>query len=145
MANVDFRAGVVAVVRRRDGRVLAFERRGRPGAWQLPQGGMDPGETPLVSAWRELGEETGLGPREVRLVDEHPGWVAQEWPADLVASARHRRLGQVHRWFTFEVLDDTVEPVPDGDEFDAWRWVEVSWLLETVVGWRRPAYTQVLG
>ena len=143
MASVGFRAGVVTVVRRDDGLLLAFQRAGRPGAWQLPQGGLDRGETPEQGAWRELGEETGLGPDDVRLVDEHPHWVAQEWPPAIRGSGK--RLGQVHRWFTFRLLDDEVEPVPDGIEFDDWRWVTDEWLLDAVVAWRRPAYRQVLG
>src|SRR5687767_13981343 len=58
MAGHHFRAGVVAVVRRADGRVLAFERADLPGQWQLPQGGLDRGESPEQAAWRELEEET---------------------------------------------------------------------------------------
>lgn len=130
------------MVRHDDGRVLVFQRAGQPGAWQLPQGGMDRGETPECAAWRELEEETGLGPDHVRLVGEHPDWVVYEWPEELRGNGR--RLGQVQRWFTFEVLDGDVQPVPDGIEFDAWKWVEVGWLLDNVVDWRLPAYEAVL-
>ena len=60
MAKPHFRAGVVTVVRRADGQVLAFERSDRPGQWQLPQGGIESGETPSAAAWRELAEDDAL-------------------------------------------------------------------------------------
>ena len=63
VAGHNFRAGIVAVVRRGDGRIMAFERVDSPGQWQLPQGGLERGETPEQAAWRELGEETGLDGR----------------------------------------------------------------------------------
>lgn len=142
MSGAHFRAGVIIVVRRADGDVLAFERADVRGAWQLPQGGIDLGETPAQAAWRELEEETGLGPSHVRLVGEHPRWTVYELPG----SDRHDgRLGQAHRWFVFEVLDDEVEPVPDGHEFVAWRWTRPTDLIAEVVGFRRPGYEDVLG
>ncbi len=76
MGSRHFRAGVVAVVRRSDGQVLAFERADGPGNWQLPQGGLEKGEPPIDAAWRELGEETGLGPADVALVAAH-AWDVQ--------------------------------------------------------------------
>jgi putative (di)nucleoside polyphosphate hydrolase len=143
VASRHFRAGVVIVVRRDDGDVLAFERADQPGQWQLPQGGLEPGETPDDAAWRELAEETGLGPGDVEMVGEHPDWVAYEWPPDVVAGGN--RLGQVQRWFFFRLRADSAEPSPDGREFRAWKWVEPSWLIEQVVPFRRPAYETVLG
>ena len=137
-----FRAGVVTVVRRGDGRVLAFERVDAPGEWQLPQGGLEKGEAPVEAAWRELGEETGLGPADVELVGEHPEWVLYEWPDDVVDGKA--RLGQVHRWFTFRMLDESTEPTPDGREFGAWQWVDVAWLIDQVVPFRRVAYERAL-
>lgn len=142
MAKVDFRAAVVAVVRRGDGKVLVFERKGQPGAWQFPQGGMDRGETPVEAVWRELEEETGLRSKHVRIRGEHPRWVTYEWPPDI---GDGRRLGQTQRWFAFDVRKDSVEPTPDGVEFAAWRWVSTKWILRKVVAWRRPPYVQVLG
>jgi putative (di)nucleoside polyphosphate hydrolase len=55
-----------------------------------------------------------------------------------------KRLGQAQRWFFFRALSDEVVPTPDGVEFVAWRWVERAWLVEHVVGFRRPAYRSVL-
>jgi putative (di)nucleoside polyphosphate hydrolase len=138
-----FRAGVVIVVRRTGGDVLAFERVDFPGQWQLPQGGLESGELPEAAAWRELSEETGLGPEHVALVGEHPEWTIYEWPRDVVGTGA--RLGQVHRWFFFEPLDGDVRPKPDGREFGAWRWVQPDWLISQVVPFRRPGYSQVLG
>jgi len=144
---MQFRAGVVAVVTNAAGQVMAFERSDVPGAWQLPQGGIDVGEPTDAAAWRELFEETGLGPEQVDLVREYPEWTAYEWPAELRAAGKGRgsgRLGQVQRWFIFTVRGDDVEPVPDGVEFSTWRWVDREWLIERVVEFRRESYRKVL-
>ena len=142
MASANFRAGVVAVVTNSRDELLAFERSDVPDAWQLPQGGIDVGETPIDAAWRELGEETGLGPDDVELVREHPTWMAYEFP-DHVRS-QGKRLGQVQRWYFFRVVSDDVVPTPDRVEFVAWTWVERDWLVEHVVSFRRDVYRAVL-
>lgn len=142
MANPHFRAGVVAVVRRDDGKVLAFERTDFSGEWQLPQGGIERGETPLQAAWRELEEETGLDERHVELVGEYDGWTVYEWPTSM---RRGARMGQVHRWFFFRPIADDIEPCPDGAEFCAWTWMSTSSLIGSVVEFRRTPYREVLG
>jgi len=133
----------VAVVERSDGVVLAFERADAPDSWQLPQGGIEPGEEPIDTVWRELKEETGLTVADVTLVDEHPDWVPYEWPSEVTAG--RRGIGQVQRWFTFRINDDSIEPAPDGSEFTSWRWVDRNWLIDHVIGFRQPAYRRVLG
>ena len=50
-------------------------------AWQMPQGGMDPGETPLDTAFRELAEETGVTKAE--LIAESRGWLYYDLPGEL--------------------------------------------------------------
>ena len=140
MSPPHFRAGVVAVVRRSDGQVLAFERADLPGQWQLPQGGIDDGESLIDAAWRELREETSLGPDQVRLVDQHPEWTIYEFPD----GPRKNQIGKVHRWFFFDLVDDAIEPTPDGREFTAWRWVTATDLLRQVAEFRRPGYERML-
>ncbi len=142
MARPHFRAGVITVVRRADGHVMAFERSDLSGEWQLPQGGIEHGESPQDAAWRELVEETGLGRTDVSLVDEWDGWTVYLWPEEM---RRSGRLGQVHRWFFFEPLHDDVAPEPDGSEFGRWSWMSVPELIERVVDFRKAPYRQVLG
>ncbi len=145
--GVHFRAGVVIVVRHPiHDLVMAFERATPPGQWQLPQGGIDQGETPLDAAWRELGEETGLRHGDVEYLDEFPEWLAYQWPPG-VSPQKTRggvRLGQVHRWFYFETRTVDVVPTPDGDEFVAWRWASTEWLIANVTEFRKANYARGL-
>jgi 8-oxo-dGTP diphosphatase len=53
----------VSIVQSRDGRVLLAERTARQlaaGFWELPGGKIEPGETPVQAAARELAEEIGI-------------------------------------------------------------------------------------
>jgi putative (di)nucleoside polyphosphate hydrolase len=162
MSSQSFRAGVVIVIRRDDGRLLAFERKHPRGAWQLPQGGIDAGEEPIDAAWREMQEETGLDHSHVRLVDQLPDWIAYEWPEDIRGDDPVR--GQIQRWFLFGVIPDPtshdhghdhdgghghghahshaddVTPRPDDREFVSWTWMTPRELVDCVIDWRRPAY-----
>lgn len=146
------------VVRREDGAVLACERADTPGSWQLPQGGVDPGENAVEAAWRELSEETGLTRADVRLVSELPEWIVYEWPPELRTATRKfgdSVRGQAQKWFLFGVIppddgpddhhhDDGhahhLSPRVDGREFRSWSWMDPHTLVDEVVEWRRDAY-----
>ncbi len=132
----------MAVVERSDGLILAFERADAPGSWQLPQGGIEPGEEPRDTVWRELKEETGLTAADVSLAAEYPEWVVYEWPPEVTAG--RKGIGQIQRWFTFAAKSDDIVPTPDGREFTTWKWVGRAWLVNHVIGFRQPAYRRVL-
>lgn len=136
-----FRAGVGAMVISGKGEVLAFERAGIPGAWQLPQGGLEAGEAPRECALRELEEETGLTREDVAPLGETAGWLAYELPREM-RGRRHGR-GQVQKWFLFrltgpETAIDLNRQEPP--EFRAWTWMDFDELIERTVEFRWPVY-----
>jgi putative (di)nucleoside polyphosphate hydrolase len=137
-----FRAGVGAVIVNDRGLVLALERADIPGAWQLPQGGLEDSEEPLDAALREAAEETGISAGELELVDSYPEPLAYELPV----RARREKTGrgQVQYWFLFMFRghDNTID-VKSGGEFTTSRWMPFDTLLSAVVAFRKPVYRKL--
>ena len=138
-----FRANAGAVVVNGAGRVLALQRRGRQGAWQMPQGGIDRGEDPATCAARELAEETGLSTDDVELVAEAPRWLAYELPESLRSKKVGR--GQVQKWFLFRIKDGVQIDLSRASdkEFDDHKWITMDDLIDEVWVVRRDVYRQV--
>jgi len=114
-------------------------------AWQMPQGGIDPGETPRQAAFRELKEEVGTDKAEI--VAETRGWLHYDLPTDIASrmwSGRWR--GQRQKWFLmrFTGEDADINPATEHPEFDAWEWVEPRRLPELIVPFKRPLYCDLL-
>ncbi|UCF04549.1 MAG: RNA pyrophosphohydrolase [bacterium] len=137
-----FRAGVGVIVINREGHVLAMERVDVPGAWQLPQGGLDEDEEPKKAAFREVMEETAISEDSLELIDAYPEPLAYELPA--ANRKKKTGRGQVHYWFLFQFTgDESTIDVTSGGEFSTWRWMPFGALLETVVEFRKPVYERL--
>ncbi|MCZ4352492.1 RNA pyrophosphohydrolase [Roseovarius aestuarii] len=116
-------------------------------AWQMPQGGIDPGESPHQAALRELGEETGVSPDLVRIEAETKGWVRYELPHDLVPKLwKGRFRGQEQKWVLMRFLgqDAQVNIATEHPEFSNWRWLPPADLVANIVPFKRGVYTAVL-
>lgn len=137
-----YRPCVAIVLFNRDGRVLVAERIDLPeSAWQLPQGGMDEGETAPSAAERELHEE--IGTDAVVFLCEAPDWIAYDLPATLETNPwRGRYRGQRVKVvaFRFTGTDSDIDLQTDNPEFRAWRWVELEELPALIVPFKRPLY-----
>ncbi len=146
--ELPYRRNVGAVLFNRDGLVLVGRRVahadgvGPPIAWQLPQGGIDEGESPADAVLRELAEE--IGTANATILGEHATWLTYDLPADLVGRAFGGRYrGQRQRWFAlrFDGTDDEIRLDAHGaPEFDAWRWVKLCDLPGLAVAFKRPIY-----
>ncbi|WP_404339153.1 RNA pyrophosphohydrolase [Sphingomonas sp. MMS12-HWE2-04] len=140
-------AGVMLI--NREGRVFVGQRLDSTlEAWQMPQGGIDPGEDPLEAAYRELWEETGVERRHVELVAIAPDELTYDLPEDLVGKVwKGKWRGQRQRWFLFRFngADSDVNIATAEPEFRAWRWADPKDLPELIVPFKRELYRQLLG
>jgi putative (di)nucleoside polyphosphate hydrolase len=114
--------------------------------WQMPQGGMEPGESPLDAARRELREEIGTDDAEV--IAESPGWLRYELPPHLVGKVWNGRWrGQQQKWFAMRFLgqDSDIRLATPHPEFSDWRWVPAARVPDLIVGFKHQLYLAVLG
>jgi putative (di)nucleoside polyphosphate hydrolase len=145
-AGLPYRPGVGLMLLNARGQVFVAQRLDMPSAaWQMPQGGIDPGETPRQAALRELHEEIGTDKAEI--VAESRDWIRYDLPADLVRklwSGRYR--GQEQKWFALRFLgtDADIDIATAEPEFSAWRWAELAELPDLIVPFKRDLYRRLI-
>jgi putative (di)nucleoside polyphosphate hydrolase len=156
--SLPYRDCAAAAVFNRDGKVFIGRRMAEPGddrseveaPWQMPQGGIDPGESPLAAAQREVFEETNM--RSLRLLAEAPEWLTYDLPEEVIGIAlKGKYRGQRQRWFAFAFEGDDAEvdvAQPGGGafraEFDRWRWEDLSRTPELIVPFKREVYLRII-
>jgi putative (di)nucleoside polyphosphate hydrolase len=117
-------------------------------AWQMPQGGIDPGEDPWTAAQRELREETNI--RSVERIAEIAEWLRYDIPREIVGQAwKGKYRGQTQKWFAvrFTGADseiDVAHPHGHEAEFSAWRWEPMQNVPDLVVPFKRAVYDRVV-
>lgn len=148
-ATLPYRACVGIMLINHDGRVFCGERRDTPGAWQMPQGGIQKGEEPHVAALRELHEEIGVSKAEII------GQTAKTYTYDFPDFLQHRSVykgkyrGQEQHWFALRFLgsDADIDLVAhndqEGPEFTAWKWVPHTDVPRLIVPFKRAVYEHV--
>lgn len=144
--DLPYRLGVGAMLLNAEGLVFVAERIDTPGAWQMPQGGLDAGEDPAVAVMRELEEEIGTASADI--IAEAGDWIAYDLPPDLIGKVwKGRYRGQKQKWYAlrFRGSDADIDLAADHHpEFSSWRWVEMDRLPDLIVGFKRPLYQQVV-
>ncbi|SIS85467.1 putative (di)nucleoside polyphosphate hydrolase [Roseivivax lentus] len=149
IAKLPYRPCVGVVLANPAGEVFVGQRFETPEpAWQMPQGGIDPGETPAEAALRELWEETGVPADLVRQEAETRDWLSYDLPHHIVPRIwKGRYRGQTQKWFLLRFLgeDDQVNIATAHPEFSEWRWLPPDAVVEQIVPFKRPVYAAVIG
>jgi putative (di)nucleoside polyphosphate hydrolase len=141
-----YRRGVGIMLLNARNEVLVAQRIDFTGdAWQMPQGGIDTGESPLEAALRELEEE--IGTNKADFLAETKGWFSYDFPPKLRERFRRGRFqGQRQKWFAmrFTGQDSEINLATAHPEFKAWKWVEPEQLPRLIVPFKRQVYLGVL-
>ncbi len=146
LKKLPYRQCVGIVLFNPEGHVFVGERLDHTGAWQMPQGGIDAGETIEHAALRELKEETGTDKAEIVYVSDTV--LTYELPDHLLGKLWSGRFkGQEQRWVALKFLGedheitlyDKVHP-----EFSSWKWVPLASVCDLIVPFKRETYQSVI-
>jgi len=114
-------------------------------AWQMPQGGIDPGESPRDAAMRELEEEIGTDKAEI--IAERDDWLDYDLPKHLMGKVwKGRYRGQTQKWFAldFKGEDEDINVDTAHPEFGAWKWIPMTELVDDIVPFKAEIYSKVV-
>lgn len=140
-----YRTGVGVMLVDDRGRAFTGERLDMPGAWQMPQGGIEAGETAEEAARRELGEETGI--RSASRIAVAGNWKTYDLPKDLAArlwGGRYRGQAQIWTLFRFEGPEAEIDLAVERPEFGRWKWSPLDVLVAEIVPFKRDVYREVV-
>lgn len=143
--DANYRPSVGIMLLNGRGEVLVARRIDVPDAWQMPQGGIDQGESPREAALRELREEIGTDKAEI--VGESTTWLRYDLPEPLLKNAWNKPWrGQRQKWFVmhFTGTDSDINLQTQNPEFSAWKWVPADDLPHLIVSFKRQVYLDLL-
>ena len=146
MSELPLRLGVGIVVLNRENKVFVGKRKDNPtDKWQMPQGGIDNGESVIQAMRRELKEETSI--ENIEVLEELKDWTEYELPDYLLGKIwKGKYKGQKQKWFIVRFLgkDSEIDLNTEKPEFIEWRWLNVEKLPNVIVPFKKKVYLKLL-
>ena len=143
--NLPLRNGVGIVVLNSTNKVFVGKRIDNPkNFWQMPQGGIDPGEEYFSAALRELKEETGI--QNVELIKEIDETLSYELPSNLLGIIwKGKYRGQKQRWFIMRFIgnDSEINLKTHKPEFLDWKWIDIDEITKVAVNFKLEVYNKI--
>lgn len=142
-----YRPNVGIIICNGHGQVM-WAKRYRQHSWQFPQGGIDQGETPEDAMYRELYEEVGLKPKDVKILGSTRSWLHYKLPNRMIRhDSKPVCIGQKQRWFLLKLVSPESEinfMHTNHPEFDDWRWVSYWYPVRQVISFKRDVYRRAM-
>ena len=144
--RLPMRNGVGAIILNRENKVFVGKRKDNPvDKWQMPQGGVEIGESYLSAMKRELYEETSI--KSIKILREIDGFFEYELPKNLVGIIwKGKFRGQKQKWFIAKFIGDEKEInlQTRNPEFIEWKWIIPDDLPKTIVDFKKKMYVELL-
>lgn len=143
-----YRSGVGIMIIDQQKRIFVGKRiDNHSDAWQMPQGGLDAGETEDEALLREMKEETGISSHEVKILSQSSKHYYYNLPYKLQKKFwGGKYLGQKQRWYLIEFCGDekNIDVATEDPEFSEWKWISKENLLGAIVAFKRDLYEEVM-
>ena len=98
--------------------------------------------------YRELYEEVGLQPKDVRILYVSKHWLRYKLPKRLLRyDSKPMCIGQKQRWFLLQLVGDEKNinmQTTKSPEFDGWRWVSFWYPVRQVVSFKKDVYRKAM-
>ena len=146
MQKLPMRNGVGVIVLNNENKVFVGKRKDNPvDRWQMPQGGVDIGESYLSAMKRELYEETSI--KSIEILREINGFFEYELPKNLVGIIwKGKFRGQKQKWFITRFIgnENEINLKTKNPEFIEWKWIVPDELPRTIVDFKKKMYVELL-
>ena len=146
MQKLPMRNGVGVIVLNNENKVFVGKRKDNPvDRWQMPQGGVDIGESYLSAMKRELYEETSI--KSIEILKEINGFFEYELPKNLVGIIwKGKFRGQKQKWFITRFIgnENEINLQTENQEFIEWKWIMPDELPRTIVDFKKKMYVELL-
>ena len=146
MQKLPMRNGVGVIVLNNENKVFVGKRKDNPvDRWQMPQGGVDIGESYLSAMKRELYEETSI--KSIEILKEINGFFEYELPKNLVGIIwKGKFRGQKQKWFITRFIgnENEINLQTENQEFIEWKWIIPDELPKTIVDFKKKMYDELL-
>ena len=146
MQKLPMRNGVGVIVLNNENKVFVGKRKDNPvDRWQMPQGGVDIGESYLSAMKRELYEETSI--KNIEILKEINGFFEYELPKNLVGIIwKGKFRGQKQKWFITRFIgnENEINLQTENQEFIEWKWIIPDELPRTIVDFKKKMYVELL-
>ena len=144
--KLPMRDGVGAIILNNENKVFVGKRKDNPfNNWQMPQGGVDHGESYLAAMKREIFEETSI--KNLEVLKEIDGFFEYELPKNLVGIIwKGKYRGQKQKWFISRFIgsENEINLKTSNPEFIEWKWIFPNELPEVIVDFKKDMYTDLL-
>ena len=146
MQKLPMRNGVGVIVLNNENKVFVGKRKDNPvDRWQMPQGGVDIGESYLSAMKRELYEETSI--KSIEILKEINGFFEYELPKNLVGIIwKGKFRGQKQKWFITRFIgnENEINLQTENQEFIEWKWIIPDELPGAIVDFKKKMYVELL-
>ena len=144
--KLPMRKGVGVIILNEKNKVFVGKRKDNPiDKWQMPQGGVDKGESYLAAMQRELLEETSI--KNIKILSEIEGFFEYELPANLIGIIwKGKFRGQRQKWFIAKFIgsEKEINLKTKNQEFIEWKWISPELLPDVIVEFKKEMYVALL-